>query len=98
MTKEDEELYYKLQEIFDLAWDLHINKNTQTELGGKVVRYLPSIMQQFQYACDCVENKESMRRVAWEEGYNQGYLKGLQDMAKFNQPNEKEERRNDNEI
>lgn len=98
MTKDDKELYFQLQEIFDLAWDLHINKNTQTELGGKVIRYFPSIMQEFQYTCDCVENKESMRRVAWEEGYNQGYLKGLQDMAKFNQPNEKEERRNDNEI
>ena len=98
MTKEDEELYRELQEIFDLAWGLHINKNTQTELGRKVIRHFPSIMQEFQYACDCVEKKESMRRVAWEEGYNQGYLKGLQDMAKFNQPNEKEEGRNDDEI
>lgn len=67
MTKDDKELYFQLQEIFDLAWDLHINKNTQTELGGKVIRCFPSIMQQFQYACDCAEEMEKLKHQK-EEG------------------------------
>lgn len=35
MKKEDAELYYQLQELFDIAWDLNINKNTPTELSKK---------------------------------------------------------------
>ena len=77
MKKEDAELYCQLQEIFDIAWDLQINKGTPTELSQKIIRYFPGIQQQFSYACDCVENKADMRRVAWEEGYNQGYLAGI---------------------
>ena len=93
MKKEDEELYFQLQELFDIAWDLNINKNTPTELSKKVVRYAPSIMQQFSYLCDAVEGKKEMRKVAWEEGFNQGYLKGVQDLAGFEQSlkNKKEE-------
>lgn len=50
-------------------------------------------MQQFSYLCDAVEGKEEMRKVAWEEGFNQGYLKGVQDLAGFEQSlkNKKEE-------
>lgn len=66
MTKEDEELYCELQEMFDLAWNLHINKNTQTELGRKVIRYFPSIMQEFQYACNCVEEMAKLKHLKEE--------------------------------
>lgn len=91
MKKEDAELYYQLQELFDIAWDLNINKNTPTELSKKVVRYAPSIMQQFSYLCDAVEGKEEMRKAAWEEGFNQGHIKGVQDLAGFTQGFQKEE-------
>lgn len=82
MKKEDEELYFQLQELFDIAWDLNTKKQSPTELSQKVMRYMPDIMQQFSYACDCVENKADMRRVAWEEGFNQGYLKGIMAVVK----------------
>lgn len=93
MKKEDEELYFQLQELFDIAWDLNIEKQAPTELSQKVMRYMPDIMQQFSYLCDAVEGKEEMRKVAWEEGFNQGYLKGVQDLAGFEQSlkNKKEE-------
>ena len=93
MKKEDEELYFQLQELFDIAWDLNIHKQAPTELSQKVMRYMPDIMQQFSYLCDAVEGKKEMRKVAWEEGFNQGYLKGVQDLAGFEQSlkNKKEE-------
>lgn len=52
MKKEDEELYYQLQELFDIAWDLNIHKQTPTELSQKVMRFMPDIMQQFSYYAD----------------------------------------------
>ena len=80
--KEDEELYFHLQELFDIAWDLNNHKQTPTDLSTKILVYFPSIMQQFSYLCDAVEGKEEMRRVAWEEGFNQGYLKGIMAVVK----------------
>lgn len=52
MKKEDEELYFQLQELFDIAWDLNIHKQTPTELSQKVMRCMPDIMQQFSYYAD----------------------------------------------
>lgn len=52
MKKEDEELYFQLQELFDIAWDLNIEKQSPTELSQKVMRYMPDIMQQFSYYAD----------------------------------------------
>ena len=91
MKKEDEELYFQLQELFDIAWDLNNHKQTPTDLSTKILVYFPSIMQQFSYLCDAVEGKEEMRKVAWEEGFNQGYIKGVQDLAGFTQGFQKEE-------
>ena len=91
MKKEDKELYFQLQELFDIAWDLNNHKQTPTDLSTKILVYFPSIMQQFSYLCDAVEGKEKMRKVAWEEGFNQGYLKGVQDLASFTQGFQKEE-------
>ena len=83
MKPEDKELWNQLNELFDIAWDLNNHKLTPTELSTKTLVYFPSIMQHFSYLCDAVEGKEEMRKVAWEEGFNQGYLKGLMDMAKM---------------
>ena len=83
MKPEDKELWNQLNELFDIAWDLNNHKLTPTELSTKTLVFFPSIMQQFSYLCDAVEGKEEMRKVAWEEGFNQGYLKGLMDMAKM---------------
>ena len=77
MTKDDKELYSQLQELFDIAWDL--NKTTRTELSQKVTTYLPGIMQEFLYLCDAVESRTEMRKIAWEEGYNQGYITALEE-------------------
>ena len=49
MKSEDKDLYFQLQEIFDIAWDLQIEKQMPTELTQKILRYFPSIMQQFSY-------------------------------------------------
>ena len=57
MKKEDEELYFQLQELFDIAWDLNIHKQTPTELSQKVARYMPDIMQQFSYYSDKEDDK-----------------------------------------
>lgn len=52
MKKEDEELYFQLQELFDIAWDLNVKKRASTELSHKVMKYMPDIMQQFSYYAD----------------------------------------------
>ena len=77
MTKDNRELYLQLQELFDIAWDLNMKKKTPTELSQKVTTFLPAIMQNFSHYCDLGENTADMRRVAWEEGFNQGYIKGV---------------------
>ena len=61
MKREDEELYFQLQELFDIAWDLNIKKQSPTELSQKVMRYMPDIMQQFSYLCNAIENKTEIR-------------------------------------
>ena len=56
-----------LRELFDIAWDIQINnKDKNEELVKKAIKYLPDIMQQFDY----LENKEITPSKTLEElGY-----------------------------
>lgn len=62
MKPEDREVWNEINEIFDIAWDLQINKNQPTELSAKVLRYFPDIMQQYSYLCDTVEEVEQQKK------------------------------------
>ena len=74
MKKEDKELLYQMQELFDLAWDINIHSGTPNELSKKVTTFLPSIMQQFSHYCEQRIKIEDMRRIAWDEGYAKGVM------------------------
>ena len=74
MKKEDKELLFQLQELFDLAWDINMHSGTPTELSKKATTYLPSIMQQFSHYAERWEKVENMRRIAWDEGYAKGVM------------------------
>jgi hypothetical protein len=56
-----------LRELFDIAWDIQIhNKDKNEELVKKTIRYMPDIMQQFDY----LENKKITPSKTLEElGY-----------------------------
>ena len=62
MKPEDREVWAKINELFDIAWDMNIKNNTPTELSTKVLRYFPDIMQQYSYLCDTVEELEQQKK------------------------------------
>lgn len=74
MKKEDKEILFQLQELFDLAWNINLYSGKPTELSKKATTFLPSIMQQFSFYAERWEKVEDMRRVAWNEGYAKGVM------------------------
>lgn len=74
MKKEDKEILFQLQELFDLAWNINLYSGKPTELSKKATTFLPSIMQQFSFYAERWEKVENMRRIAWDEGYAKGVM------------------------
>lgn len=74
MKKEDKEILFQLQELFDLAWNINLYSGKPTELSKKATTFLPSIMQQFSFYAERWEKVEDMRRIAWNEGYAKGVM------------------------
>lgn len=74
MKKEDKEILFQLQELFDLAWNINMHSGKPTELSKKTTTFLPSIMQQFSFYAERWEKVEDMRRIAWNEGYAKGVM------------------------
>ena len=84
MKKEDKEILFQLQELFDLAWNINLYSGKPTELSKKATTFLPSIMQQFSFYAERWEKVENMRRIAWDEGYAKGVMSVIKKEEKEN--------------
>ena len=84
MKKEDKEILFQLQELFDLAWNINLYSGKPTELSKKATTFLPSIMQQFSFYAERWEKVENMRHVAWDEGYAKGVMSVIKKEEKEN--------------